>query len=225
MAIPPVVVSIQVGRPRTLGRDDAVEPMDQCWTTSFFKEPVGGTVRVGATNLAGDEQADLENHGGPDKAVCVYSAAHYPHWEQELGISPLPYGAFGENLSIATLTERDLCIGDVWEIGTARFQVSQPRQPCWKMARRWRMADLPARVITQGRTGWYFRVLREGEISAAMPLQLIERPFPDWPVSRANEVFYFQKNDVAANAELAAITLLSESWRAVLRRHAQEHQE
>src|SRR4051812_76162 len=106
MALPPVVVSIQVGRPQTRGNDDAPEPMDHRWTTAFFKEPVSGPVRVGSTNLAGDEQADLEFHGGPDKAVCVYSAAHYPFWRNELAIDALPYGAFGENLTIATLTER-----------------------------------------------------------------------------------------------------------------------
>src|SRR5262249_28552826 len=125
----PLLVSIQVGTPQYLGFDEAIEAFDKPWTTGIFKRPVEGSVFVGFTNLAGDAQADLANHGGPDKAICAYSADHYDDWRATLGASPLNFGAFGENFTIAQLSEADICIGDTWSVGDALVQVSQPRQP------------------------------------------------------------------------------------------------
>src|SRR5688572_910438 len=122
--------------PRTHGRAGADDPMDKEWTTGFYKEPVAGAVWLGATNLVGDGQADLVNHGGRDKAVNVYPADHFWNWETELGIPNLSGGAFGENFTTVRALETDVCIGDVYEIGGAVVQISQPRQPCWKLARR-----------------------------------------------------------------------------------------
>ena len=190
--------------------------MDRPWVTSFFKDPVDGPVWLGLTNLAGDGQADLENHGGPDKAVLAYAAAHYPLWRAELGRPDLPYGAFGENFTIAGLTEATVCIGDVYAIGEARVQVSQPRQPCWKIARRWRIKDLTARVRETGRTGWYLRVLTEGYVEPGLPVTLIERPYPQWTVARATEIMHRRREAPAAAAELAACPLLSTAWRETL---------
>ena len=135
-----------------------------------------GRVFVGRTNLVGDGQADLENHGGIDKAVLAYSADHYPKWRRELSLPDMPYGAFGENLTISGLSEESVCIGDTLRIGTVTFEVSQPRQPCWKLARRWRMHELTGLVVRNGRSGWYLRVLEEGWIEASMPVMLIGPP-------------------------------------------------
>ena len=176
------ILSIQIGKPR---QQVATDPHDKPWTTGFFKQPVGGPVWVGRLNIEGDGQADLENHGGPDKAVLAYSADHFADWIAELGQqvpdakSDSLCGSFGENLSIAGLTETDVCIGDIWQAGDVRFQISQPRQPCWKLGRRWRRADLPKRVVQSGRTGWYLRVLDEGTLSPGDELTLLERPQPD----------------------------------------------
>ncbi|RMD61489.1 MOSC domain-containing protein [Candidatus Parcubacteria bacterium] len=186
----PRLISIQVGRPRQLGIEGAPDPMDRPWVTSFFKDPVDGPVWLGLTNLAGDGQADRENHGGPDKAVLAYAAAHYPLWRSELGRPDLPFGAFAENFTIEGLTEASVCIGDVYAIGDVRVQVSQPRQPCWKIARRWRIKDLTARVRETGRTGWYLRVLAEGYVEPGLPVTLIERPYPQWTVARATEIMH-----------------------------------
>ncbi len=212
------ILSIQVGLPRSLGRPDASDAMDKVWTTGFFKEPVAGPVWLGRTNLAGDGQADLQNHGGLEKAVNVYPSEHYSYWESELGIARLTHGAFGENFTTAGLLEAAVCIGDVFEIGRARVQVSQPRQPCWKLARRWRVKDLALRVQQTGRTGWYFRVLREGTAEAGERLVLVDRLHPEWTVAAANEVMHHHKTDMDAARVLGACPALSTSWRETLAR-------
>jgi len=216
----PVLVSIQVGKPKRLGVEGAADPHDRPWVSGFFKEPLTGPVGVHFTNLDGDGQADLVNHGGPDKAVLAYSADHYPAWHGELG-SNLPFGAFGENFTVAGLTESDVCIGDVWEVGPVRLAVTQPREPCWKLARRWRRTDLPGRVVATGRSGWYFRVLVEGVIESGFELHLVERPNPQWSVARANRVRYDEKADTDLAAELAAVSGLSGSWRSAFESRAE----
>jgi MOSC domain-containing protein YiiM len=219
--VPPVIVSIQVGLPRNCGEADAADPMERPWTTGFFKVPVVGPVRVGRVNIDGDSQADLINHGGPDKAVCVYPADHYPYWREALNLPTLMFGAFGENFTVEGLTEATVCIGDIWQIGGVTLQVSQPRQPCWKLARRWRVKTLALQVQQTGRTGWYFRVLEEGIVPAGSPLVLAQRPHPDWSVERANRVMHHEKDDMGAAAELAGLLLLSASWRGTLARRAE----
>ena len=190
--------------------------MERPWTTGFFKEPVVGAVRIDRFNLEGDGQADLINHGGLDKAVCVYPADHYPSWRRELNI-PLPFGAFGENFTVEGLTEEFVCIGDIWTAGgAATFQVSQPRQPCWKLARRWQIKTLALQVQQTGKTGWYFRVLSEGEVTADKAMSLLHRPHPDWTVARANRIMHRDKNNLREAAELCAVPPLSESWRETL---------
>ncbi len=213
----PILVSISVSRVRSLGTAGAADAMDRPWTTGFFKEPVVGPVAFSALGAAGDEQADRVNHGGPDKAILAYSAEHYPAWRSELDLPELPFGAFGENLTVAGLSEADVCIGDRWRAGAVLFEVSQPRQPCWKLARRWRVKSLPASVVQTGRTGWYLRVLTDGELRADAELELIDRPNPAWTIRRANEIMYFLKSDAEESLALAAVPGLSASWRDGLR--------
>lgn len=221
----PMLASIQVSLPRSFGHEGASEPMDRPWVTGFFKEPVAGAVWLGATNLEGDGQADLIHHGGPDKAVLMYSARHYTAWRLSLNHPSLPFGAFGENFTIRGLTEVDVCIGDTWRVGdVAIVQVSQPRQPCWKLARRWRIKTLALQVQQSGHTGWYVRVLHEGMVAAGMPLVLLERPHPEWTIERANRVMHSDKSDIAAALQLAAIPLLSDNWRATLTRRANQEE-
>jgi MOSC domain-containing protein YiiM len=220
--MPPVISSIQVGLPRRCGEADSADPTERPWTTGFYKEPVVGPVRVRRLNIDGDAQADLVNHGGPDKAVCVYPADHYPHWREALNLTTLMFGAFGENFTVEGLTEADVCIGDTWAVGGVTFQVSQPRQPCWKLARRWRIKTLALQVQQTGRTGWYFRVLDEGTVSAGSPLVLIHRHHPEWTVERANTVMHHDKDNVQSAWELAGLSLLSASWRKTLARRVDQ---
>lgn len=214
------VISLQIGLPRTVGSTESTDPLDQAWTTGFFKEPTSGLIWLGLTNLKGDGQADLVNHGGPDKAVNVYPIEHYPYWEQALILPEFPLGAFGENFTTQGLLESDLCIGDVFAVGESLVQVSQPRQPCWKLARRWRVNDLALRVQETGRTGWYFRVLKQGYVQSGNRLVLLERHHPNWTVSAANEVMHHQIYDRKAAQELADCTYLSTRWREKLKRRA-----
>ena len=202
--------------PQSLGQERAPDPMDRPWATGFFKRPVTEPIWLGTTNLTGDGQADLKNHGGPEKAVNVYPFEHYPYWQQVLGTSKLPSGAFGENFTTEGLLETEVCLGDTFEIGEALVQVSQPRQPCWKLARRWRMKDLALRVQESGRTGWYFRVLREGTIQAGARLILVKRPFPEWTVAAANNIMHHRIDDLQAAQDLAACQALAVRWRETL---------
>jgi MOSC domain-containing protein YiiM len=212
--------SIQVGRPETYGSESATESHDKLWTSGFFKKNVEGPVWVGKTNLIGDGQADLKNHGGIDKAVLAYSADHYPHWRKKLEIPDFPHGAFGENLTISGYSEQSMYIGDIFAIGQVVFEVSQPRQPCWKLARRWRMNELVPMVIQTGWTGWYLRVLQEGYIEKAMRVILLDRLNPDWPVARANQILHHHRKDLQQTLQLAAVPKLADAWVRELRERA-----
>jgi MOSC domain-containing protein YiiM len=216
----PQIISIQVGRPQQRGSDQAPDPLDQPWVSAIFKAPAAEPVWLAAHNLAGDEQADLKNHGGADKAILFYAAAHYPQWIQTLGVD-LPYGAFGENLTVSELHEEVVCIGDRYQLGegadAAVVQVSVPRGPCYKLARRWHIADLPDQVRANGHTGWYARVEKEGWLAAGMPITLLERPHPEWPVMHATRVWQQKKDNPEAAAALADCPALASHWREVLR--------
>ena len=216
------VLSIQAGPPREHDAGEAVaDGHARRWRTGFFKESVAGPIHLLRDNLEGDGQADLRVHGGPDKAVLVYSADHHAAWRAELGVPEVPPAAFGENFTVSGVTEALTCIGDVWTLSEARVQVSQPRGPCWKLARRWGREDLPARVLATGRTGWYLRVLEEGMVEPG-PFVLRERPWPEWTIARVNEVAYAKgaARDRGAERRLAACPLLAEGWRAWLERRA-----
>lgn len=212
------ILSIQVGRAQRLGSEDASAADQRAWTSAIFKDPVSGPVWVGKPQISGDEQADLRVHGGPDKAVNLYPAEHLHSWATELGLEAMPGGSFGENLTTAGLLEADVCIGDIFRAGQVVLQVSQPRGPCWKLARRWGVPDLAIRADQTGRTGWYFRVLQEDNLQAGYRLELAERPNPSWSVQRA----YFVVRAPALSPEdalaLAALPELAAASQAGLLR-------
>jgi MOSC domain-containing protein YiiM len=206
------LVSVRVGRSQAI----RVEPS---WMTAFFKEPVVGGIWLSELNLQGDEQADLTVHGGPDKAVCVYPLSHYPRWTQELRAVAAGPGSFGENFSVDGQDESSVCLGDIYRVGTARVQVSQPRSPCWKLARRWQVPDLPKRVMLTGRSGWYLRVLKPGEVSEGLAITLESRPWPAWSIARVNALSYGSLSAEDNREELRALATcrdLAERWRAGL---------
>jgi MOSC domain-containing protein YiiM len=211
----PTLVSIQVGKPteRSLKTNTMQDSRSRQWTSGIFKTAVSGHVWLGKLNLSGDGQADLVNHGGPDRAVLMYAAEHYDYWRKELPEVAWEYGGFGENFTISGLNEETVCLGDVYEIGAVRIQISQPRQPCWKLARRWRIRDLAIRVTENQYSGWYARTLVEGEVEAGLPVTLVERPYPDWAINRVRYVAdHYDENPQLAQA-LAQIPALSEGWR------------
>jgi MOSC domain-containing protein YiiM len=189
--------SVHAGRMAPLGPDGV--------PSGFVKSPVAGSVAVRELGLAGDEQADLRVHGGPDKAVYGYATAHYEAWSKdfpELADLFVP-GSVGENLAIDGMTETDICVGDVHAIGSALLQVCQPRQPCFKFALRFDDERLPAAMVINGRAGWYYRVLREGALIAGDSVTLHERPNPDFAFTRLVEIINHR------NATLEEVIALS----------------
>ena len=213
------LISLQVGMPQTFGSASAPELPDREWTSGIFKSPVSQPVEVTRTGLVGDGQADLRVHGGVDKAINVYPVEHFSFWREQLGVN-FPAGGFGENFTIEGALEENVCIGDVFRVGAILVQITQPRQPCWKLARRWRIKELAARVEQTGRTGWYFRVLETGSVGPAGEFTLVQRPHPQWTVAEANAIMHHRKNDRLAAAALAACPALSASWQTSLAQRA-----
>jgi MOSC domain-containing protein YiiM len=172
------LASIQVGRIAPLG-PEAVR-------SAFIKRAIAGPVAVGPLGLDGDAQADLRVHGGPEKAVYGYPAAHYPAWANDFPrlAERFQPGSMGENLTITAWREYDICVGDVHAIGSAFLQVCQPRQPCFKLTLAWGDARLGKAMVRSGRSGWYYRVLRDGAFAAGDEVTLAERPNPDFAFSR-----------------------------------------
>lgn len=211
-----VIDSIQTGRVQSLGQPDAESPHDRPWETGFFKSPVDHPVDVGLLGIAGDEVADHVNHGGPDKAILCYSSDNWPNWADDTPDLNTFGGAFGENLTLSGMTETDVCIGDQWVCEDVVLEVSQPRQPCWKLGRRHRMSDLPKRVVKTGRSGWYVRVIHGGQLATGQQLNLSTRPHPTWPVARANQMLYDKQRELSELRELAAIPQLAAAWREAI---------
>ncbi len=213
------LLSIQVSPVKTVETPNFSGGM-KTWTTGIFKESVQSSVWMSKTSRAGDGQADLVNHGGADKAVNVYAAEHYPYWRVQLNLPLAHHGAFGENFTTEGLFETEVCIGDTYALGETIIQISQPRQPCWKLALKWHVKDLALQVERNGKTGWYFRVIKEGNVTAGDEFKLIERPYPRWTIEAANQIMHHQVDDLAAASELAAVPLLSESWQEALKLRA-----
>ncbi len=210
------IESIQIGKVVTEGDPHAREVTDRKWTSAFRKTPISGSVPVDSLGLEGDQVADTKHHGGADKAILCYAAVHYEAWREthpELDFAP---GGFGENLTLAGVTESDVCIGDRWSVGGCVFQVSQPRQPCWKIARRWKTKTMTKQVAQTGRTGWYLRVLQGGTLAAGQAVEVTHRPYPEWPVARANDVLFGREVDRLAVFELMNLDELSDDWKQSL---------
>jgi MOSC domain-containing protein YiiM len=181
------------------------------FVTGICKKPVSGAVFLSKQGFEGDGVGDRKHHGGNDKAVCVYSLDHYPYWESTLGRT-MPTAAFGENLSIAGMHEDDVCIGDVYRIGTAEVQVSQPRQPCGTLAARYGREDLVKLVVDSGRTGCYFRVIREGEVRTGDVVMVVERDLRAVSITFANTVFHRDRKNREGIMKVLSLPALSESW-------------
>lgn len=207
------LISLNIGQP-------SYHADGEPWTSGIYKSPATGRIHLAQENLAGDGQADLNVHGGPDKAVCVYSADHYPYWREQLGVLECGPSWFGENFSIEGQSEHDVAVGDTYRVGTALVQISQPRAPCWKLGRRWRRLDMPKLVLQGGRTGWYLRVLESGDVESGDTLTLIDRPFARWTIDAVNAVAYSRGGAVNVDAarELASCPVLAESWRGGFRK-------
>lgn len=230
MVMTAIIASIQIGSVRSEGTSASRHSLTRRWTTGFYKLPIPGPIKVLRLGLEGDAVADKRFHGGTDKAVLGYSAENYVKWRSELSAGdfagqsiPAQFGpgGFAENLTISGQDESQVCIGDRYRIGSQKadavlLEISQPRQPCWKISRRWQHKTLTKLVAASGRTGWYFRVLREGIVHVGDAITLLERPHPQWTIARANDVLLGRESDRDAVAELIGIDVLSGDWKKSL---------
>ena len=188
--------------------------------SAILKAPVDGRVLLRTLGLEGDQQADRRYHGGPEKAVYLYSAEHYPFWQRALkSDASLPPGTFGENLTIGGFErglEQELRVGDVLEIGGARVQLTTPRQPCWKLETRMGLAGFSKAFLESGRIGSYARVLEEGEVGAGDELRVVRRSPAAAPFADLIRALYFEDRD--ASTRVLADPALEEGMRARLTR-------
>ncbi|MRG86758.1 MOSC domain-containing protein [Salinibacillus xinjiangensis] len=212
----PSIQKLLIGKAKRIGDSAASNPMDREWVSGIFKENISDNVWLGKNGLTGDEVGDKKNHGGPEKAVFAYPTKHYDDWKKELDVDTIGIGAMGENLAVNNMEEHSVCIGDSYQIGDAVIQVAQPRQPCWKPARRFRIMDFALRIQQSGRTGWYFRVLHEGFVHEKLELTLLERPYPQWTIAKCNEVMHEKKDDLKLAEELISCEFLAENWKRTL---------
>lgn len=207
--------AVLTGTPRPFGPEGRTSSI-----ASRYPSP--HPVAVGAAGLAGDQVADTRNHGDADKAIHHYPRDHYAAWVADLqpGAPTIlgVVGAFGENLSTSGLTEADVCVGDCFRAGTALLQVSQARQPCWKLNVRFDAPDMAKRVQTTGRTGWYYRVLEPGVVGLGDRLVLEDRPQPDWTLARILHVLYHDMLNADALAAIAQLPELAQGWRRLAAR-------
>lgn len=214
----PYVKQLRTGKVKKMGSESAKNPMERKWESAIYKQEQKEPMMLYKTGLEKDEVADKKNHGGPEKALFAYPAQHYPYWQEQLDTEEIDVGGMGENLVLEGVDEFSVFIGDTYRFGEAIIQVSQPRQPCWKPARRYKVLDFALRIQRSGRTGWYFRVLQEGVVHAETELELLERPYPEWSIAACNEVMHVRKGDLNAAYELASCTLLAENWKRNLQK-------
>jgi MOSC domain-containing protein YiiM len=210
------VVSVNVALPRTLTwKGRAVQ-------TGIFKTPVSGRVRVRGLNLEGDRQADLSVHGGPDKAIYAYPSEHYEYWRGEFPDMELPWGMFGENLTTMGLLEVQINVGDQFHIGTVTAMVTQPRVPCYKLAAKFGREDIVKRFLASGRSGFYLKVVQEGEVGAGDAIELISRDSHAVTVADVASLYHDGTGKLGLLQRAVQVEGLPETWREhFLRRIAQ----
>ena len=200
------LLSVNVGLPReVLWNGKMIE-------TGIYKEPVQGRITVRVLNLDGDKQADLTVHGGPFMAVYAYPAEYYDHWRAEFPGQELPWGSFGENLAISGLNDENVHVGDVFEIGTARFQVTQPRMPCFKLGIKFEDQGMVKRFLDARTNGFYFRVLQEGDVGSGDSVNIVSRDEQKVRVRDIVEIYVGNGNpELIKRAVL--VEALPDSWK------------
>jgi MOSC domain-containing protein YiiM len=203
------ILSVNVGMPSLLVHSSGDV------LSGINKKPIEEEVFLGKINFVGDAQADLVHHGGVDKAVCVYPVEHYSFWENYMG-KKLDYPSFGENLTVQGMEEKVINLGDIIQIGSAIVQVSQPRKPCYKLARKYGIPDLPLEVTNTGFTGYYFRVLQEGVIKRTDSPVLLEKHPLGITVAYANQIIHHDKKNLKGIQRILAVEALSKNVRVTL---------
>jgi MOSC domain-containing protein YiiM len=201
------LLSLNVSLPRIVGYNSG--PV----ATGIFKEPVQGPVMLHTLNLDGDRQADLSVHGGVSKAVYAYPSEHYEFWKKEFPEMELPYGMFGENFTTEGLTEETVNVGDRFRIGEAELMATEPRLPCYKLGIKFGRADIIKRFLQSRRTGFYFAVLKEGNVTAGDAIELLGHEASNITISDITRLYAFEKDDLDTLRRAVKLKALSDSWR------------
>lgn len=201
------VVSVNVGLPRE------VVWKGRTVLTGIFKEPVSGRVAVRQLNLDGDRQADLTVHGGREKAVYAYPAEYYTFWREQFPEMELPWGMFGENLTVEGLSVESVHIGDRFQVGSAQLEVTQPRIPCYKLGIKFGRDDILKRFLQSGLTGFYFSVLKEGEVAAGDPIKLLHHEEHGVKVADITRLYRQDRHNLDLMRRALKVEALAEVWR------------
>jgi len=191
--------------------------------SAINKHLAEGPLDLAENGFVEDRQADLKVHGGPEKAVHHYASEHMDFWRQmfpDNGGQFVP-GCFGENISTAGLHEDNLCLGDILSLGTARVQICQGRQPCWKLNEHTGITEMAAKFQKTARTGWYYRVLENGVVTAGDDVKLVDRSHPHWSLTRLIKARFDPNLAVDDALELSQVSALSASWRQVFGKKSQ----
>jgi ferredoxin-NADP reductase/MOSC domain-containing protein YiiM len=205
------LLSVNVGLPRD------VDWHGRTVHTGVWKRPVRGPQQVRRLNIDGDGQGDLAGHGGEHRAVFVYQIESYQYWRQQLGRDDFEYGQFGENFTIAGLADDKVCIGDRYEIGEALFEVTQPRVTCYRVGIRMSDPQIPALLVSHRRPGFYFRVLREGAVSAGDKIVQVATGPQAMTVADVDALLYLPGHPRKGVERALAIPALPEGWKASFR--------
>jgi len=201
------LISLNVGLPRI------VESNGEPVTTGIFKEPQQGPVMLRTLNLDGDRQADLKVHGGISKAVYGYPVEHYEFWKRELPEMELPYGMFGENFTTEGMLEDALNVGDRFRVGKAELMVTEPRLPCYKLGIKFGRTDIIRKFLQSRRTGFYFAVVKEGEVEVGDEIELLGRDSNDITIADITRLYAFEKDNLEMLRRAVKLEALSDSWR------------
>jgi MOSC domain-containing protein YiiM len=207
------VVSLQIGKIKII-KDSSIK--DGQWSTGSYKEPVSNIRDVTFNGINGDEVSDLIHHGGEHKAIFANSVENYKQWAKYLEKDSLKYGALAENLTLSSIKEEDVCIGDIHKIGTTILEVSQPREPCWKISKKHNNKTFTKHIYNSGRTGWYYRVLEEGQIKQNNDVELIRRIKNPITILKANEILREPLENKELLNHLINLDILGEPFRKSL---------
>ena len=199
-----------------VGPIEVVEHHGRRVPTGIFKQPVTGRVAVRGVNIDGDDQADRDNHGGPDRAVYAYSAEDLAWWETELD-RVMPPGTMGENLTTSHVDVTGAVIGERWQAGSAVFEVAAPRVPCFKLGIRMGDPRFPVRFARAGRPGAYLRIVQAGDVAAGDPIEVLSRPDHAVTVGLVARAFH---DDHSLAPQLLGAPELTDGWREWADRHA-----
>jgi len=201
------LISVNVSQPKTVLYNGKIIK------TSIFKKPVLGRVRLRWLNLEGDGQADLNAHGGFHRAVYAYTIENYDYWKRELHRDDFSWSQFGENFTVEGMPEDQIHVGDIFRVGSALVQVTQPRSPCFKLGIRMKMARFPKLFLASGRVGFYLRVLEEGDVGAGDSIDRILSDPNRMTIRAIHHLLYFDTKNLEDARRALAIEAMSPGWR------------